>query len=66
MPGTAGMQGMYGAGFTGPQVWTYRWTYEPDGWAQMLTGAGFRNVSARVEPAPNPQNVGTLIVEAQA
>ncbi|GAA4976168.1 SAM-dependent methyltransferase [Nonomuraea thailandensis] len=66
VPGTAGVQGMYGAGFTGPQVWIYRWTYEPQVWARMLTGAGFGEVTARVEPAPNPENVGTLIVQARA
>ncbi|MFG1949304.1 class I SAM-dependent methyltransferase [Nonomuraea sp. NPDC048826] len=65
VPGTAGVQGMYGAGFTGAQVWIYRWTYEPDVWARMLTGTGFREVRAWVEDAPRPENVGTLIVEAR-
>ncbi|MFC4114265.1 hypothetical protein [Nonomuraea zeae] len=66
VPGAEGVQGMYGAGFTGPQVWIYRWTYEPQVWAQMLAGQGFRDVLARVEPAPEPGHVGTLIVEANA
>ncbi|MGA4995855.1 class I SAM-dependent methyltransferase [Nonomuraea bangladeshensis] len=66
VPRSYGIQGMYGAGFTGPQTWIYRWAYEPETWAEMLTGCGFRSVDAWVEPAPNPAHVGTLIVVARA
>jgi SAM-dependent methyltransferase len=64
VPGSYGVQGMYGNGLTGRQVWVYRWAYEPDRWADILRVRGFRHVSARVEPAPQPDHVGTLIVEA--
>ncbi|WP_043617967.1 class I SAM-dependent methyltransferase [Nonomuraea candida] len=64
VPGSYGIQGMYGAGFTGPRTWIYRWAYEPETWAQMLVEHGFRDVDARVEPAPDPANVGTLLVVA--
>jgi SAM-dependent methyltransferase len=66
VPGSYGIQGMYGAGFTGPQTWIYRWAYEPEVWVQMLTRHGFGDVHARVEPAPEPGHVGTLIVEGRA
>ncbi|XVQ07127.1 hypothetical protein ACQP1W_31415 [Spirillospora sp. CA-255316] len=56
---------MYGAGFTGRQVWLYRWGYEPDTWASILSGHGFTSIRARVHPAPEPDHVGTLIVEAR-
>jgi SAM-dependent methyltransferase len=65
VPGSYGIQGMYGNGFNGRQVWIYRWAYEPDTWADLLHQQGFINVRARIEPAPDPDNVGTLIVEAQ-
>lgn len=65
VPGSYGIQGMYGNGFTGRQIWIYRWAYEPDTWADLLRQHGFTDVHARVEPAPEPRNVGTLIVEAR-
>jgi len=65
VPGSYGIQGMYGNGFTGRQVWLYRWAYEPDSWADLLHQHGFTDVHARVEPAPEPGNVGTLIVEGR-
>ncbi|MFD0857009.1 class I SAM-dependent methyltransferase [Actinomadura adrarensis] len=64
VPGSYGMQGMYGAGFTGHQVWVYRWAYEPDTWADILTAHGFIGVEAWVEAAPEPDHVGTLIARA--
>lgn len=64
VPGSYGAQGMYGNGFTGRQTWVYRWAYEPATWADLLHRHGFVNVRARVEPAPEPGHVGTLIVEA--
>jgi hypothetical protein len=56
---------MYGDGFTGRKMWIYRWAYAPDTWVDLLHQHGFENVHARVEPAPVPENLGTLIVEAQ-
>jgi SAM-dependent methyltransferase len=66
VPGSYGVQGMYGNGFTGRQVWIYRWAYEPGTWAELLGQHGFTDICARVEPAPEPDHVGTLIVEARA
>ncbi|MBG0818409.1 trans-aconitate 2-methyltransferase [Planomonospora sp. ID82291] len=64
IPGSYGCQGTYGAGYAGPQVWIYRWAYEPETWTEILHRHGFRRVHARVEPAPEPDHVGTLLVEA--
>ncbi|GGL54799.1 hypothetical protein GCM10014719_65120 [Planomonospora parontospora subsp. antibiotica] len=64
IPGSYGRQGTYGAGYAGPQVWIYRWAYEPGAWVELLRRYGFRHVRARVEPAPEPDHVGTLLVEA--
>ncbi|WP_188196651.1 class I SAM-dependent methyltransferase [Nonomuraea sp. SYSU D8015] len=64
VPGSYGVQGMYGSGFAGPATWIYRWAYEPEVWERKLAASGFGGVRARVEPAPEPGCVGTLIVEA--
>ncbi|RBQ15539.1 SAM-dependent methyltransferase [Spongiactinospora rosea] len=66
VPGSYGLQGMYGAGFTGRRVWVYRWAYEPEVWARMLEDEGYEDVHARVEPAPDADHVGTLIVEGRS
>jgi SAM-dependent methyltransferase len=65
VPGSYGIQGMYGNGFKGRQVWIYRWAYEPDTWADLLRQHGFVDVNGRIEAAPEPNNVGTLVVEAR-
>lgn len=64
VPGSYGVQGMYGNGFQGRQVWVYRWAYEPKQWASLLTHYDYTHVSVRIEPAPDPRNVGTLIATA--
>jgi SAM-dependent methyltransferase len=66
VPGSYGIQGMYGNGFRGRRTWIYRWAYEPETWAELLIEHGFGRINARVHPAPAPDNVGTLIVEAHA
>ncbi|MFI6297652.1 class I SAM-dependent methyltransferase [Nonomuraea sp. NPDC050790] len=63
VPGSYGVQGMYGAGFRGPQTWVYRWAYEPEMWAHILASHGFKDIRAWHEPAPDPDHVGTLIVQ---
>lgn len=65
VPGSYGIQGMYGNGFKGRQVWVYRWAYEPDTWADLLRQHGFVDVNTRIQPAPEPSNVGTLVAEAR-
>jgi SAM-dependent methyltransferase len=64
VPGSHGIQGMYGNGFTGHQVWVYRWAYEPAAWTDILHAYGFADITAHIHPAPQPDHVGTLIVEA--
>lgn len=64
VPGSYGWQGMYGDGFNGRQLWIYRWAYEPDDWTDLLSAFGFVGIKARIEPAPEPGKVGTLIVQA--
>lgn len=65
VPGSYGVQGMYGNGFAGRQVWVYRWAYEPAAWVSVLGRHGFSDIYARVEPAPEADHVGTLIVRAR-
>ncbi|WP_432180896.1 hypothetical protein [Streptomyces sp. NBC_00063] len=38
-----------------------RWAYEPGALAQMLARFGFTDVAARVAPAPQDQELGTLL-----
>ncbi|WP_344969725.1 class I SAM-dependent methyltransferase [Salinactinospora qingdaonensis] len=64
VPGAYGVQGMYADGFRGRQVWVYRWAYEPEGWAALLRKHGYTGIEARVEPAPQPDLLGTLIATA--
>ncbi|MDH2388426.1 hypothetical protein QCN29_06435 [Streptomyces sp. HNM0663] len=66
VPGSYGIQGMYGAGFSGRQLWIHRWACTPEDWAGLLEQHGFMNIDARVLEAPDPENVGTLIVRARA
>lgn len=61
VPGSYGVQGMYGGGFNGRRVWVYRWAYEPQMWEEILSDHGFADVRVWVEPAPDPDHVGTLI-----
>lgn len=65
VPGSYGVQGMYGGGLTGRQVWVYRWAYEPTTWADLLYQHGFTNICARVQSAPELDHLGTLIVEGE-
>ncbi|MBB4933399.1 SAM-dependent methyltransferase [Lipingzhangella halophila] len=64
VPGSYGVQGMYGGGFTGRRTWVYRWAYEPETWAAILGEHGFADIDARVHPAPEADLLGTLIVIA--
>ncbi|WP_236541765.1 class I SAM-dependent methyltransferase [Spiractinospora alimapuensis] len=64
IPGCYGAQGMYAAGFHGRRVWVRRWAHEPQGWADLLAAHGFTSINAWVQPAPDPELLGTLIVTA--
>lgn len=65
VPGTTtGALGMWAAGYTGPQVPMARWSYDPDQWATLLASHGYTDINAHVLPAPDPNNVGTLLVTA--
>ncbi|MYV57134.1 hypothetical protein [Streptomyces sp. SID3212] len=42
-----------------------RWSYTPEWWADLLGRHGFRDIDAEVLAAPDPVNVGTLMVRAR-
>ncbi|MET9260337.1 class I SAM-dependent methyltransferase [Amycolatopsis sp. NPDC004079] len=65
VPGAYGCQGMYGAAFTADPMWVYRWSYVPEAWTDLLRRNGFGHIRARVEAAPEPGKLGTLVVEAE-
>ncbi|MFJ3545500.1 class I SAM-dependent methyltransferase [Streptomyces rubiginosohelvolus] len=65
IPGAYGPQGMYKGGFAGKAMYTYRYSYTPDGWTELLEAAGFRDVDARVLDAPTAGHIGTLLVTAR-
>ena len=65
VPGSYGIQGIYADGFAGRQSWAYRWAYEPAGWADILRRYGFEHIRAHHEAAPDPDHVGTLIIECR-
>ncbi|MFE0424089.1 class I SAM-dependent methyltransferase [Streptomyces sp. NPDC058953] len=62
--GCYGAQGMYGNGFRGEISPVLRWAYTPRMWEEILRDAGFGEVHAKVFEAPDPKNLGTLIVRA--
>lgn len=61
VPGSSGPQGMYGGGFRGRRVWLHQWAATPEEWSKLLETAGFDRAQVWVEPAPEPDHVGTLI-----
>lgn len=65
IPGAYGPQGMYKGGFAGPAMFTYRYSYTPEGWEGWLQTAGFVNAEARVLDAPKQGHIGTLMVRAE-
>ncbi|WP_217246228.1 bifunctional 2-polyprenyl-6-hydroxyphenol methylase/3-demethylubiquinol 3-O-methyltransferase UbiG [Streptomyces sp. AC602_WCS936] len=62
--GCYGAQGMYGNGFRGRVLPVQRWAYSPEMWEGVLRNAGFLEVHSKVLEAPEPTNLGTLIVQA--
>ncbi|OKI04853.1 methyltransferase type 11 [Streptomyces sp. CB02923] len=65
IPGAYGPQGMYKGGFAGPAMFTYRYSYTPEQWTDMLLTAGFKAPEVRVIGAPTPGHIGTLIARAE-
>ncbi|WP_367133115.1 MULTISPECIES: hypothetical protein [Streptomyces] len=63
--GCYGAQGMYGNGFNGKILPVQRWAYSAEMWKGILLHHGFLDVEARVLEAPDPENLGTLIVTAR-
>ncbi|MFP3988735.1 class I SAM-dependent methyltransferase [Streptomyces sp. E11-3] len=62
--GYHGPQPMYGNGLAGRKLPLLRWSYGPQWWADLLKRHGFTDIDAHTLPAPNPQDVGTLMVRA--
>ncbi|MCP3820405.1 class I SAM-dependent methyltransferase [Streptomyces sp. A3M-1-3] len=63
--GCYGAQGMYGNGFNGKILPVQRWAYSEDMWRGILMNYGFTDVDAGIVEAPDPENLGTLIVQAK-
>ncbi|MBB5117657.1 methyltransferase type 11 [Streptomyces eurocidicus] len=64
IPGAYGPQGMYKGGFAGRAMYTYRYSYTPRKWENLLLRAGFEKAEAWVLDAPEPDHIGTLIARA--
>ncbi|GGO48715.1 hypothetical protein GCM10012287_24350 [Streptomyces daqingensis] len=64
--GFYGPQAMYGNGLSGRRLPVLRWSYSPDMWTELLAKSGYTDIDAYVLPAPEPDNVGTLMVRAHA
>ncbi|MFE7122470.1 class I SAM-dependent methyltransferase, partial [Streptomyces sp. NPDC057654] len=62
--GYYGPDPMYGNGLAGRKVVVVRWAYSPEWWTDLLKRHGFTDIDARILPAPDPQDVGTLMVRA--
>ncbi|WP_156727674.1 class I SAM-dependent methyltransferase [Streptomyces apocyni] len=62
--GYYGPQAMYGNGLSGRKLTVLRWNYAPETWADILKRDGFTDVDAQVLAAPDPADVGTLLVRA--
>lgn len=66
LEGFYGPEGMYGNGFNGPRLTVVRWSHSPEQWSDLLKREGFTGIDAHILPAPDPRNVGTLMVRAYA
>ncbi|MFE2289495.1 class I SAM-dependent methyltransferase [Streptomyces sp. NPDC059443] len=64
--GCYGPQGMYPGALRGRPITVRRWSYTPEMWQDMLIESGFGRVRAQVHPAPDPLDLGTLLVTARA
>lgn len=64
IPGAYGPQGMYKGGFAGKAMFTYRYSYTPRKWVNLLLKAGFADADAHVLDAPQAGHIGTLVGRA--
>ncbi|MEU8351357.1 class I SAM-dependent methyltransferase [Streptomyces sp. NPDC048845] len=64
--GYYGPMPMYGNGLAGRKLTVLRWAHSPQWWADRLKRSGLTQIEADVLPAPNPADVGTLLVRARA
>ncbi|MEV0280137.1 class I SAM-dependent methyltransferase [Streptomyces sp. NPDC050610] len=64
--GHYGPEPMYGNGLAGRKLVVVRWAYSPEWWADLLKRHGLTDTDAQILPAPDPQDVGTLLVRARA
>ncbi|WP_431781513.1 class I SAM-dependent DNA methyltransferase [Streptomyces chumphonensis] len=64
IPGAYGPQGMYKGGFAGRALYTYRYSYTPRKWGNLLRRAGFQDIDVHVLAAPEHDHIGTLIARA--
>ncbi|MBT2477237.1 class I SAM-dependent methyltransferase [Streptomyces sp. ISL-94] len=62
--GCYGPQGMYPGALRGRPIAVKRWSYTPQMYEEMLAEAGFGRVEAQVLEAPDPLDLGTLMVRA--
>lgn len=65
IPGAYGPQGMYKGGFAGKAMFTYRYSFPPEEWHQILKTAGFCEIYVQVLEAPTVGHIDTLIVQAR-
>ncbi|MGI5405227.1 class I SAM-dependent methyltransferase [Streptomyces chartreusis] len=61
IPGAYGPQGMYKSGFAGKPVYTYRYSYTPPKWRNLLLEYGFQRAGVKVIDAPTEGHIGTLL-----
>lgn len=64
--GFYGPQAAYGNGLSGRRLPVLRWSYSAESWAELLERHRFTGIDASVVEAPDPENVGTLMVRAKA
>ena len=66
LEGHYGVEGMYGNGFNGRKLTVLRWSHSPEQWSDLLKREGFTGIEATILDAPDPRDVGTLMVRAYA
>ncbi|MGX6744317.1 class I SAM-dependent methyltransferase [Streptomyces xantholiticus] len=66
LPGAYGPQPMRGKWLEGREheLTVLRWQYTPEAWADLLKQHGFTDIQALVLEAPEPNKLGTLLVQA--